>query len=254
MINQERMQTLIPLLKSGDEAARLEIISVHLPLAYKIAHRFCYGRQPVICDSIHAEANVGVVLAVERAKTELKDFGITPFIISWVKGTIQGFLQKDHLIQVPKSTYFRLLEEGKQPEEIMMTVFSISGLDKEHSEEHSLSSCSIPPRESRKLITHQLIKSLRLNDTQKMVLQHLLKGYHQIEIASVLNCHTTRISQIIRELRQKYIEAYLRHEELLPPKTGCDRPASRERGTSDSKSSGQNKGERKTDNKDSKST
>jgi len=186
----DEVPSLVQCLRNGDSIAKTRLVEGHMGLASQIVGRyiarFDLNNQELI-DDLWAEAMYAVTLAVELAKTNLKDDNITPYIVTTVHDKVSDCLARDRLIPVPPRTYRR--HGGKvQPPRVVSGESSLKSLS------HSLS----------KIIADDLLEQALRTNVEREIVRMRLKGMTDSRIGKVLGMGVMQIGRVRAAIERRY--------------------------------------------------
>lgn len=181
-IEPDRLKVLVGKLKDNSitDVEKEEIIQGHIRLAFSIAHKMSYLDKEKL-ELFISEALYGLVVAVEKAKTNLNfEKNITPYIVGVIKRLIITFHHTDKVIR-PKS-------KRKSPEVVPL----------EHEPEYKETKI----KEIREFIDHSL-----KNELEKQVIELKTQGYTDNEIGFKLELTREYICSVRNNIAKR-----LKHE------------------------------------------
>lgn len=206
-LDKETTHKTALLAQSGDRAALELLVKNHLLLAAKIAIQ--YANKGVEMSDLIAEANLGLLMAVEKWKPS-KGASFTTCASWWIKSCIiRNCMHSNRIVRLPEHIS-ELMRTGR----IDFTYGEVN-IDRPNDEGHTLAE-SLPDKmvdifasETQMLAKVKLGKvMLALKPKERAVMEmfHGLNGTQEMnitEIAEHLDLTTTRINQILRSSLKK---------------------------------------------------
>ncbi len=168
--------------KAGDKVAIGHVITAHIRMVHRACEHYIY-KHPHKRDDINSSGMLGLTQAVVWASQgRLHDLQITPYIMSTVIRFVTEFLEKDHLIPIPRHAFQQQIEHLTIPEflPIVMSVSSISGDDEENQLEDVF--LSNDKHIDGEVPLDEILDALNLTEFEKQVAVMKADGYTVREI------------------------------------------------------------------------
>ena len=204
---EEVKELVLRLVQCGDESAIPEIVESYIPLARKIAGHFI-SQYPHKSADITGAALHGLSKSVHRFPEVSYDEGIAAFIAQGIKGSIKTYLENDHTVRVPRSTWKRAQEKGV---DLTVTTQSISATKSEYDPDNQIHGVDrvqapdyeIPVNHYSEADYLHLYDELELHPRERQVIEYLMEGYSSKEISGMLDVTHQWISKILSSIRNK---------------------------------------------------
>jgi len=195
----ERLYSLVACLRDGDESVAKEIINGHIGMAISLAKRYT-NKDSSRYEDVIATALLALVEAVHRAKTKLTDNNITPYLYSRVRGQVITYICNDHLIRVPPRTYSKMREVKIQP---LVKTIDLREDEDRPDDGYNQYVELLSVEDDYEILFMEIIDSLNFSDRERFILDKLVEGYTQREIAEELNCSFQNVSLIQGRIRER---------------------------------------------------
>lgn len=156
-----------------------KLIKDHIGLAIYIAMRSA-RKCPRLTDLLINEALYGLVYAVEKAETKVKDGNYTP----WIGVYVTRFVQHGYL-------YYKSFNIGK-------TKVPIYPLEQNNVASYNLN--------LKRLEVEEIAKQLVKDSIDVEILDLRLQGYKNIEIADLLEMSNVEVSRRRNQMKKRYLE------------------------------------------------
>lgn len=206
-IPAEELEELVIKLRAGDSSVAPRIMQGHIRLACQIAGRYmwAYGRKS---DDIICAAMLGIAQAVQWARERMHDNNIAPYITTTVHRHIADYLEKDHLIPIPRSQFRKAIKEQKDIDFVPLYFqFKPTMADMDNSVAHDDREYDFEPGIidfENALECEDFYAELELTDTERKVINLRIENYTMKEIGEHLGLSKMRISQLINGLQDKF--------------------------------------------------
>ena len=200
---QADLLVLVARLRAGDDSVKQKIVESHIRLACHVAGRYLWDNG-YRTDDIVGAALTGVVQAVDWARERMYDDNITPYIVTTVHRFISEYLEKDHLVRIPRDE-FKSMIANHEP---LPLVEPISKKDEEDSDQDDY-------QERIELATYdlnnpfeyqELLGVLGLSDTEREIVRLRGEGHTCNEIGGLIGRSQRRVEQILDGVRQRFIQ------------------------------------------------
>jgi RNA polymerase sigma factor (sigma-70 family) len=180
-------------LKNGCSKARDSLILEHMDLAMRLAGSYWLNNQRRM-DDIRGAAMLGLVEAVEWASANLRDDNIGAVINVTVRRYINDYILYDQTVRCPKS-------ERDKPHIISATCHDGDG---NSYEDFTLAYKLYATTTEQMVLLREFCERMDLSYRQRNILEMRIQGHTMAEIAGVFKCTPPRISQIIKEIGNRY--------------------------------------------------
>lgn len=206
---KDQLNDLVIKLCHEDKRAHVmgAIIKGHIRLASQIAGRYMW-KHPHKTEDIVAAAMHGLVQAVEWAPERLHDHNITPYIVTTIHRFISEYLERDHLVRIPRDTYKkRLLTHKYLP--ITFPIDPRKEDDEENYEHDTIGSLEPSVYDVDKPIEFDdLCNRLDLNYEERKIINLRVKGYDHEEIAQIIGKKRQWVGFVLGKLQERYIKIF----------------------------------------------
>lgn len=182
------------------------IIKGHIRLASQIAGRYMW-KHPLKSEDIVSAAMFGLVQAVEWAPERLRDHNITPYIVTTIHRFISEYLERDHLVRIPRNEYSKRLQANKY----IPIIFDIDPKedDEENREYDTVGSFDPPVYDTDKPIEFEdLCDRLELTYEERRIIDLRVKGYTQQEVGEIIGKKRQWIGFVLEKLQERYIKIF----------------------------------------------
>ena len=200
-IPESELIQLVIQVKMGNKIAIGKVITVHIPVITRVCGRYInIHRQKK--DDIISSGMLGLTQAVVwSSQGRLYDLNITPYIVETAKRFIKEFLETDHLINIPRKTFHKIIVEKPEFIPVVITAVTISGEDEEnHIEDYSYNiDRSIQPE----IPTDEILDALHLSDFERKVVKLKADGYTFQEIADRLEKSNVGIFKTLESIKER---------------------------------------------------
>jgi len=212
------LEALVERLRAGDKSAAEQVIIQAVPLARGLARKYIRFNQEKKED-IYAAAMLGLCQAVDFAlQGRLKDNNIGPYINVTVRRFIRTFLEKDHLIHVPKDSWNKMIKslnlDDMQPYDRMIALrklkakFLVFQGSKQKADGEFLadgrSGLAILSHDPDFLTQEEILLKMRLTRFESKLLEMRGQGMTQTEIAEHFSKSQPYINQTLKKLQARY--------------------------------------------------
>lgn len=244
VVDEIFLEQLVQRLRDGNNSVSEDII-IHFLGLTKSLSRHATAQHPHKADDIRSVAVYGLVRAVRFAPKKLYNNNIGPYITTAVRNTIREFLQKDHMIRIPKDAWYAMIDALKLDE---LDDFEGARALKELKRINLVFQASIPdgiggfledfvkPEWTHKfnnrqeaaiccldsdlLIVQDIRRYLKLNSFEKQILKMRLQRYTLQEIGEMLQRSAVTIHKTLRKLQERYRTIQRAHPTLPEPPDG----------------------------------
>lgn len=238
------LEQLVQQLRDGNNSVSKDII-IHFIGLTKSLSRHAIAQHPHKADDIRSVAVYGLVRAVKFAPRKLYDNNIGPYITTAVRNTIREFLQKDHMIRIPKDAWYAMVAALKLDE---LDEYERERALKELKRNNMVFQASIPdgvggyledfvkPEWPHKInrrqeaaiccfdtdlyIAQEMQRYLKLNKYEQQIIDMRLQRYTLQEIGETLQRSAVAIHKVIRKLQERYRTIQRAHPTLPEPPDG----------------------------------
>jgi len=195
------LENLVAMYRSGDDTVKEMILEQHYSLVMHIASQYAFKFQH-LADDILSVAMEYLVEAVSRAPQTLKDNQITPYIDTYVRGSILKYIGQSCIVSTPFNHRF---EDHYEP----ITCRVISGYIDDDGEwngdEVGVNVETATPANDLTVdfLIDETIKVLNLNSKQAKLLVLRSEGYTMQEIGDYLGKSKQHISMLVAGIQVK---------------------------------------------------
>lgn len=188
MIEQEALKELVERLPHSRDL----IIELHMPLARSIACWYAKKNRRASSDLI-ADGYLGLVQAVQWAcEGRLRDYNITPYIVSTIHRYCRETIEKDHTVIVERRARKHYIVTRGLP-------VSVAVMDDRSTECCADHGIRVAEAMSRYCPRHQAVIRLRM------------AGYTQTEIAGKLGVTQQMVGRYLRDIKSKTQDTCVRN-------------------------------------------
>jgi len=232
-VDETELTELVQQLRDGDNSVSESIIIHFLGLARSLS-RHAVIRHPHKTDDIRAAAIFGLVQAVRWAPLRMYDNRIGPYITTTVRRFIREFLERDHIIRVPKDEWAKMVERLNLEElndyerekalrelKIIQHVFQTCDYGDDYS---SGDGDFIGSRafvfDEETIIVEDMKRYLKLTYFERCVLDFRMQGYTLKEVGAKLSKSDVAIHNTLKKLQLRYRIIQRAHPTLPEPPDG----------------------------------
>lgn len=190
------LQELLLRLSEGDDSVVNDIIELEVPLANKLAHRFRVQFPNKQMD-ITSVALVALVQGVHKL-VECAIDSIEPTLNIIIRNAILDFLNDDNIIPISRRQRNRAIEKGCPIQEPRIWSLDVRTDNDGH---HEISDDSYI--EEIKVLELYHYFTFILTSDEKSILNQMIRGETQKEIAEGRGVSRSYINQIIKDIRKK---------------------------------------------------
>ena len=225
LMDAVELETLVQALRDGDDSVRDEIILEFQGLARSLA-RHAVARHPQRADDIRAAAVFGLVQAVCWARERMYNNYIGPYITITVRRFIRDFLERDHMIRVPRKEWMKMIKEldleelddwhRMRVERTFYTAFLvISPSTDEGSFLEETPSLAVDDKDMSTI--RDICDHLRLSYYEAELIQKRMENYTLDEIALTFRKGKATIFDDLRRIQRRYRIIQRTHPNLPAP-------------------------------------
>ena len=205
-------------LREGNDDAVQKVILEFMGMAKQVAKKFAY-RFPNRTDDLLGVAYAGLVDAAMRARTNLVDNNISPYLYKNIWGACKKFVDRDFLIAIEPSAFKKLAEKHGDVSFVPMVFTYEEGetyYDQDGNEHHkpvnagsnlitdwSRDSDSFKSNDDCEYLFEDLLRFLNLDDTEKAIVYHRREGKSLREIGEDMGVSKQYVGQIIERIKNK---------------------------------------------------
>ncbi len=226
LMDAEELETLVQTLRDGDDSVREEIILEFQGLARSLA-RHAVARHPQRADDIRAAAAFGLVQAVCWARERMYNNCIGPYITTTVRRFIRDFLERDHMIRVPRKEWMKMIKEldlenlddweRMRVERTFYTAFLVISPSTEDGGGFLEETPSLAVDDKDMSTIRDICDHLRLSIYEAQLIQKRMENYTLDEIALTLRKGKTTIYDDLKRIQRRYRIIQRTHPNLPTP-------------------------------------
>lgn len=202
-------EVMVQSVRNGDKLVAEKIILLHLPMAKKIIRTMRRRNLRSKATGIESAGMYGLVLAVARAPNKLYNNIITPYIASIIRSEIRSFLEHDHLVQIPRDEFRKLIIEHEGEIDFVPLYHSASPAYVDDIGEYHREDCSSMFKFSTKehyeaMETAAILQEIGVTDREKEVVLLRLRNYTMQEIANQLGTTAPTVYNCLVRIQKKW--------------------------------------------------
>lgn len=235
-MDETELESLVQQLRNGDDSVSERIIIHFLGLARSLS-RHAVARHPERADDIRSVAAMWLVQAVRQASRRMYNNSIGPYITTTVRLGIREFLQRDHILRIPKDAWakkiaslnlddlddyekMKALKELKQNSLVFQASVpdGVGGFLEDFVE--GSPGLSVITFDSNGIIVNEMKRFLNLSYFEQAVLDYRMEGYTLKEVGASLNTSDVTIHKTLRKLQERYRTIQRAHPSLPEPPDG----------------------------------
>ena len=196
-IPESQLTQYVSKVKVGDQEAIGHVITAHIKLVHRVCGRYIY-KYPRKREDIISSGMLGLTQAVVWASQgRLVDLQITPYIVATVKRFVTEFLERDHLIPIPRHAFHQQMKILP----IAMSVISISGDDEENQLEDMY--LNHDKYINTEVPLDEILDALNLSEFEKQVALLKAEGHTLREIGWRFEKSHVWISKVLDDIEVK---------------------------------------------------
>jgi DNA-directed RNA polymerase specialized sigma subunit len=238
-VDETELEALVQQLRDGDDSVSGRIILHFIGLTRSLS-RHAVARHPEKADDIRAVAAMWLVKAVRQAPKRMYNNNIGPYITSTVRMGIREYLQRDHILRIPKDAWAKMVESLKLDE--LDDYLRLKTL-RELKKFNMVFQASIPDGrggfledfigvggsqdeqaichfDQPYLIAKEIRLFLKLTEFENVVLNRRLEGYTLKEIGAQLNTSYVTVHNTLKKIQTRYRTIQRAHPTLPEPPDG----------------------------------
>jgi len=197
------LSLLVERLRAGDRTVAELIIESNITVAKRIA-KYYSKWYPDKSDDIRGAAFVGLTQAVTWAyEGRMYDNNIIPYIAKTVDRFIKDFLEKDHLIRIPRSAFREMIQRMEAIQFLPIAFpLHIRNDDEENSADEEIIEPAAPV-DTDPLELMEFFDRLALTEFEKIVLTQKSEGRTLHEIAEMTGKSHVWIYKTLENIRER---------------------------------------------------
>lgn len=164
-----------------------DLIKEFIPYAFRIAISLNY-LSPNNLDGLKGEALLALCESINTMK-EKPDVEIVGIIITSIRRYLYEYSVHCSDIRIPRRSYTALSNSCRRT--MNTDIFKLRA--------------SMPQRQCLCEV-NELIEDMKLTNEQRILLSLMLQGYSRAELAEMYSCSCSRMTQLKREIKEKYHE------------------------------------------------
>lgn len=198
-VSEERVQELLPLLRTGDKLAFAELARGYIRLALSIVAEYRFEKQEA--NDLTGQALMGLVEGLKRVSDGALKEGthLTNFVCNRIRYRLQDFFEEKEETSKRKSleTIESILKMG------------INDIQKITNEKYFLQKFVPIYRNNFKILEiNEILKKIVKNDLERTIITLRSEGYYDVEIAEKVGCSSEYIRQVGKVLQKRFSDLY----------------------------------------------
>ena len=221
-LTDEELLDAVKKLKTGDPSAVEPLVLTHLGLTIQIVGRYV-SYFPHKTDDLMGTATMSLVESVNKFSFVAKDDNITGYIVSCIHGSLARFVrEQDHTIQISTRGFEKAVTKAKQ-ENVQVSNFLAQtwnidaltrGESEQRQEDNFIENIS-KYDDATSIEIEEIIVKCNFTRFEYLILQKLMQGVKETDIAKELNYSKQRISQVKKIIANKLTPHFVEDSDFV---------------------------------------
>lgn len=194
-------EALISSLLAGDGFVINEVIESYIPLAKSVARQYSRRlRHSSHYDDLCSTLQVNLVQVIQKlcGKPDIESHKVESYLLVCLHGTAARYLHNMDLIRVPERVIQKQLAAGEEPCRDSVTSTTTDEGQRELPSGRYTAEQEVEYRDRLDFVAR--------NDREREVLNLLIQGHSQSEIARHMETHAMEICRIVKRIRERWTQ------------------------------------------------